>query len=215
VLHRIINPGGRNCSCCVWVELKEGTEVYACIDCDWMMCHFCHQLRIPRGPSASVATWPITPEFQEMKFRRKNDDTYYSRMSSFIGEKPLPGQDKSRVNRATGFEESIKSVSTTASRHHENDRTASGIRSINSPERILHDINKIRNTMKTVAEMKSPSSIGSRSPRDYTPRRWRKSRLRSSCSESSSQSWSDCSDISPYRRRSRRYRRRRRRLNYD
>jgi len=144
-----------------------------------------------------------------MKVKPEKIGIFDGKVSPVNALKPLTGGNEIRANSTPGVVESISSVGASANPHRKNNKYIAGeICSIGSPQRILDDISRIRNVVKTVAKIKSPCSISSRSPSDYTPRR-RRSRRRSS-SESSSRSWTDRSDTSPYWRRSRRYRRRRR-----
>jgi len=203
-LLRIINSGRRSCNCCNAVEIMEGTAVYACCRCDWVLCHFCYQQGTPinRSSSSSLSTSTqfLSPgQISRGNIKGKIPPLRKARVSPKKEERGR-GLQGCLTNFINNFTMSIPN----AKEHYSSSRD---IRAIGTPERILNDLDRIRSVVKAVAKMRSRSVSrrDSRSPSYYSPRH----RRRYCRSDSSSPRWSDESEISPYRRRRRQKRRRR------
>jgi len=213
VLRPKIIQGRRSCDCCIEVELKEGTGVYACFDCDWIMCRSCYRSVTPHPQSTSTST-SMTPKCQEMKVKSWSDNHVMIPVGKTIGsvssekkESVLPEHEE-RLGKETfaSFKRIMNFFLSTSPHQQKSSNCEREVCNVGTPEQILSDPDTIRSVVKAVANIRSRSSSrrSSRSPSDYSSPRRRRYRW----SDSLSLSGSDESEISPYRRRSHRRRRR-------
>jgi hypothetical protein len=215
--------GKQSCSICQQLQDVEGTKVYVCPTCDWMVCQSCYRRGSTCTQSASDAT---------QRPRVTSDD----RCIQILVEKPRikKASLKQKASAVDQPEAEEPSLFTRIKRNvfgttEQAPADRKGERSIpSSPELLAAEIDAIRHVVRVVSgrERRGESRRDFRSPRDYyySPRYKRRSKRYPRWSDSSSSSsWSEEMDNSPIRRsrrqRNRRPRRhrhsRRRRVEYD
>jgi len=220
-IRAVPNQAKRSCKSCFGEQFVKGAKVYLCPQCDWIICHSCYRLGKTCAPSAPVATQPLTPQSKEMNVIRKSSVIYKQvpieksavKVASVrLNERALK-EDDLAVNKAPNLLARIRK-NIFGEEQQEVERSV-----VDTPERIMAEIDKIRSVVRVVRGMqrRSASRRDFRSPRDYSysPRHRRRSRRYQRYSDSySSTSSSEDIENSPIRRPWRRREKRRRAAYY-
>jgi len=238
-IRAIPSQGNRRCKSCFGTQFIEGTKLYSCPRCDWIICQSCYRLGRGSASRAPVATKPPTPKSEEVDSVEKSFTSYTQipiekpaiKVSTPKPIRTAQKQEDKVVSKAPNLLTRIrKNIFRTGEQVPKVDGTKNSV--VHTPERIMGEIDTIRSVVRVVRGMQRRSSPRRdyrsprdcsprrdyRSPRDYSysPRRWRGSRRYQRRSDSlSSTSLSEDMEYSPIRRPWRRRERRRRGRAYD
>jgi len=225
-IRAIPHQGKRMCNSCLETQFIEGTKVYSCPICDWIICHSCYRLGGACAPSAPVATKPPTPKSMEVYAVERSYKSYKQtpiketavKVASPKAKQTTPKPVDEAASKAPNLLARIrKNIFRREEQVPKDERTKNYV--VDTPERIMGEIDTIRSVVRVARGMQRRSSPcrDFRPQRDYSysPYRWRESRRYQRYSDSlSSRSSSEDMEYSPIRRPWRR-RERRRRAAYD